>query len=189
MDYRSDKIVEQEPEEIRQDMKTTRAAITDKLELIEERVTEKVETVQHKVEETVDTVKHAVQDSVQTVKRTLDWKQQMRDHPWAMVGGAVLAGFVVSRIGSGQPRHGFYPAWTGPGEPSGHAPREHNGGAGEGSGMFNKTMTQFKKQIGFLEGAAIAAAGGVVERMVSQAIPGLGSYLSRSHDESASSGV
>jgi hypothetical protein len=61
----------------RQDIAHTRSAITEKLAILEDRV-----------QETVDGVKH-----------TLDLRYQVKQRPWQMVGGSLLVGYTLGRIG------------------------------------------------------------------------------------------
>jgi len=102
-------------------MEETRASMTEKLELLEERVRETleetksavediVENVKGTVDETVGVVKETVDgakstvedivenvkgtmdDTVTTVKHTFDLSYQANQHPWVFFGGAVLVG-------------------------------------------------------------------------------------------------
>src|SRR5688572_17181451 len=85
-----------------QDIEDTRSAITEKLEILEERVRETVEGAQSTVEEIVETVKETIGDTVETVKRTFDVQYQVDQHPWLMVGGATLAGYLLGSCGGGR---------------------------------------------------------------------------------------
>lgn len=102
-------IAEQEPEEIRQQIDETRSAITEKLEALEEHVTDTVQnvketvqdtitTVKETVQDTVETVKETVQDTVSTVKETFDLRLQTERHPWPMMGGSFVTGFVAGAL-------------------------------------------------------------------------------------------
>jgi len=98
--------VDNELEVIRTQMEQTRSSLAGKLEALEsefrdtvEGATSAVETVQEtvanvkdSVQETVESVKETVQETVETVKETLDIRRQVARHPWAMFGGAVMAG-------------------------------------------------------------------------------------------------
>jgi len=101
--------MENETEMIRQQMFDTRSALTDKLEALEEQVAAKVKDTTDSVVETVETVKDAVHDTVQTVsntvdrtvesvKETFDLSRHFEEHPYMMLGGAVLAGFIGGRL-------------------------------------------------------------------------------------------
>ena len=69
--------IRQEIKKSRQDIEDTRSAITEKLGILEERV-----------EETVETVKH-----------TFDLHYQVKQRPWLMVGGSLLVGYTLGRMG------------------------------------------------------------------------------------------
>lgn len=119
--------MDKESDLIKHQMEHTRAALTDKLEILENQVTdtvtgaaEAVEKVRHTVQETVSgaaetvaNMKHAIQDTVasvkdsvretaETVSETLDVSRQVERHPWAMMAGATAVGFgvgvLVSRV-------------------------------------------------------------------------------------------
>jgi hypothetical protein len=116
-----------EPEMIRQEMFATRAALAEKLEALEQHVLgsvqhatcavdatvanvkdaveESVATVKDAVADTVCTVKESLDDTVDGVRESLDLELQARRHPWAVMGGAVAAGFIgglaMSRLAPG----------------------------------------------------------------------------------------
>jgi ElaB/YqjD/DUF883 family membrane-anchored ribosome-binding protein len=108
------------PELIEREMEQTRESLTEKVALLENKVVGQIhsatDTVQETVEsvqDTVQTVKTAVQDTVESVagtvkdsvrsladglKETLDVRAQVQANPWAMVGGATVAGFVTGLV-------------------------------------------------------------------------------------------
>jgi ElaB/YqjD/DUF883 family membrane-anchored ribosome-binding protein len=101
--------MENETELIRDQMADTRTALTEKLDRLQEQVlgtvegttrsvTETVEAVQEAVQDTVGTVKESVQETVHTVKSAFDLTEQTEKHPWLMMGGAVLVGFIGGRL-------------------------------------------------------------------------------------------
>jgi ElaB/YqjD/DUF883 family membrane-anchored ribosome-binding protein len=123
MDQRTDDL-QQSIKETRLDIEETRASMTEKLELLEERVRDTVESATSTVEdimesvkgtvgETVEVVKETVtdakstvedivenvkdtmNDTVTTVKQSFDVRYQTEQRPWLMFGGAVLAGYLV----------------------------------------------------------------------------------------------
>jgi hypothetical protein len=61
----------------RQDIAETRSAITEKLEILEDRV----------------------QETVETVKHTFDLHFQVKQRPWLMFGGSLLVGYTLGRRG------------------------------------------------------------------------------------------
>jgi len=99
--------MDHEPEEvIKQQMLETRASLTEKLETLEQQVvgtvhsattavTDTVESVKGAVQQTVELAKASVHDTVEAVKDTFDLSRQVREHPWAMVGGSVTVGFAA----------------------------------------------------------------------------------------------
>jgi len=118
--------MDQEPDVIKEQMAETRVSLTDKIEKLEETLKENVETALHtatgtvenvteKVEETVETVKEAVEGSVEAVKETVhetvetvkeafNLRRHVQRHPWAMLGGAVMVGFLGGRLLGGAQR-------------------------------------------------------------------------------------
>jgi len=101
---------------IKRQMEHTRASLTEKVEMLEQKVedtvtsattavTETVETVKETVQGTVESVKEAVQGTVDTVKETVagtvesvkdtfDFRAHTQRHPWAVFGGSVAVGFL-----------------------------------------------------------------------------------------------
>jgi len=136
----------QRADDIRHEIEDTRAAMTAKLAILEERVLETVAGVQVSVEKIVEDVRGIVKDvrttvdttlatvdttlvavrqgvagtqasveeivehmkgtigeTVATVQRTFDLPAQVEHHPWPIVGGALLAGYMLGRWGGGRP--------------------------------------------------------------------------------------
>jgi hypothetical protein len=114
----------------------TRAAMTEKLDILEARVRETVEGAQSSVEEIVETVKDMVDttveavkqgvegaqstvevivetvkgpvgETVETIKRTFDVPYQGNQHPWLMVGGATLTCYLLGSCGGGSTSPAF----------------------------------------------------------------------------------
>jgi ElaB/YqjD/DUF883 family membrane-anchored ribosome-binding protein len=124
-------------DDIRQDIAATqheiadtRLAMTEKLEMLEERVRETVEDAHASVEDIVENVKDMVDttveavrqgvedahtsvegivenvketvgDTVATVQRTFDLHYQVEQHPWLLFGGATVVGYLLGRARSG----------------------------------------------------------------------------------------
>lgn len=176
MDYRTKEGIEKEPTELRDDMRETRATLTEKLELLEDRVTEKSEAIQHRVEATVDKVKESVHDTVRAVRETVDWRHQMNEHPWAMFGGAVLAGLLADRLLAGATRM-HVPATVAGSMPTHSVGSARSATAYDGPSLVQKALGQFSIQRDRLEHAAISAASDLVDRLISHALPGIGRHL------------
>jgi ElaB/YqjD/DUF883 family membrane-anchored ribosome-binding protein len=94
-----------ETELIKQQMGQTRAALTEKLDTLETKVFSAVGTTTDTVTRTVHEVGATVRETAQDVRATmheslasfrdaLDVTHQVKEHPWLMMGGSVLAGYV-----------------------------------------------------------------------------------------------
>jgi len=107
---------ERELEVIRDEMEQTRTSLADKLGALESQVRETVSTASETVTSTVEGVKEVVSgvsDTVSTVTETFNISKHIEQHPWAAMGIALAAGYVVSRLlgGSSQPSYGPPPGW------------------------------------------------------------------------------
>lgn len=98
-------VLEKGCEEIRDDMAETRTGLADKVETLEQEIKDTVQdatsvvtdTVAN-VKATVEAVQGAVHDSVVAVGHALDFPAHVRRHPWLLIGGAMLAGFLVGNL-------------------------------------------------------------------------------------------
>jgi len=179
-------LAEKEPAQIRQEIDETRSSITTKLEAIEEQVVgtvqnaresvqETIDTVKDTVQETVSAVKESVQETVSTVKETFNLRLQTQRHPWPMVGGSVLAGFITGTLfGRGRQwqempmeklaSHGEVPQRPAPPpvrereEPA--TPREPG------------LMDRFQDEIDQVKGVAIGMLAGLVRDAIKDAVQG-----------------
>jgi ElaB/YqjD/DUF883 family membrane-anchored ribosome-binding protein len=97
------------PKEIQEEIEATRSDLTDKLVALEHKVRETmaeaksaisdtIGSVKHAVESTICSVENSVHGAVVSVKGSLDIGRQVDRHPWAMLAGAVAAGFVTGRL-------------------------------------------------------------------------------------------
>lgn len=117
--------MDREPSDlIEQEMQETRVSLTDKVAALEQQVMGTIQNATDAVSTTVDQVKSVVQDTLTSVKDTasdvkqsvadsvqnvsdrvesaFDFSRRTREHPWAMVGGAGLVGFVTGLLVSGR---------------------------------------------------------------------------------------
>jgi hypothetical protein len=85
---------EQDSVEMRHDIDTTRAAMADKLEALEDKMIGAAQSAQATVENSIQSAK----DAVASVKRTFDINHQIEQRPWTIVGGCFLAGLAVSYL-------------------------------------------------------------------------------------------
>jgi len=93
--------VDNELEVIHHQMEDTRSSLADKLDTLENEILGTVHNATAAVAHTVEDVKSAVssvtetlQETVENVKETLNVSEQVRHHPWGMLGGAAVAGFL-----------------------------------------------------------------------------------------------
>jgi len=96
-------------ERILRQMQETRASLTEKLEILEQKVVGTVENatcavnetvgaIKDTVHETASTVNETVKDSVDAVKDLFDVPAHVEQHPWLMVGGSVAVGYVLGTM-------------------------------------------------------------------------------------------
>lgn len=184
--------MDSETEMIKHQMEGTRKDLTDKLEMLESQVTDKVkettETVSETVEsvsETVENVKETVEDTVDALKHTFDLQWHARNHPWGLVVGSLVAGFLGQRLllGGRRPkpkqaraRETSLPPAPPPPPPPAPAAREQkpqqeeksqqNGSASSG-GWFGALGQEFQD----LKKVGIGMALGVLRDVVTGALP------------------
>ena len=96
-------------EHIPQRVEEPHSSLTDKLETIEHDVRQMVHGANQAMSDTVTSVTEAVvstakaaqetvHGSVASVQHALNLTRQVKRHPWAMVVGAVVAGYVLGRL-------------------------------------------------------------------------------------------
>ncbi len=111
--------MDQRESPIKQDIEETHTAITEKIEMIEERVHETMEgtkstidnvmnnvkRVQGTVEEAkvtidniLDTLKQTMDETVERVNYAADLIDQVNQNPWIMFGSAILMGYILSSV-------------------------------------------------------------------------------------------
>ena len=104
---------------IRKDIEETRAAMTEKIEMIEEHVHETMEgtkstidhvmeNVQHvketiekaksTVDNIIDTIKYTMDETLERVKHTTDLIEQVNQNPWIMFSSAIMVGYVLGSL-------------------------------------------------------------------------------------------
>jgi ElaB/YqjD/DUF883 family membrane-anchored ribosome-binding protein len=85
------------------------SSLTDKLEMLEQKVTDGVEgattavtdtvaTVKAAMGDTMDALKGAVHDSLGSVLHVFDVRDHVRQHPWLMLGGAAVVGYLLANL-------------------------------------------------------------------------------------------
>jgi len=186
--------MDHETEVIKEHMRETRTALSEKLEALEEKVVTTVKETTDAVEETVGSVREAVQDTVhtvqdtvnetvdtvkETVKETFDLRHQMAAHPWLMLGGATLAGYLGGCLlgntnGARASSKGWQPLDGHGGRPEERfrAPEPARAEpARTESPLWDKASEVFAPAVSKLESMAIGAAAGVIGKMILNAAP------------------
>jgi ElaB/YqjD/DUF883 family membrane-anchored ribosome-binding protein len=211
--------MDHESEVIKQQMEQTRASLAEKLDTLEEHVTTTVrnttdavagtvEAVKETVESTVDSVKGAVENTVNTVSEsvenvketvvsTFDLNRHMQQHPWLMLGGGVLAGYLggclLTRSAREETRSGMISSFRSPAtssSPSATTPssnfsgmESHGNGHERGStastaaatpsgpSTWDRLAETFAPTAEKVKELALGAAAGLVGRMILDAVP------------------
>jgi ElaB/YqjD/DUF883 family membrane-anchored ribosome-binding protein len=186
--------MDHESEVIKQQMEQTRSALAEKLETLEEHVsstvrntteavTGTVEAVKGAVEDTVDSVKGAVKDtvdsvsdSVETVKEAFDLNRQIREHPWLVLGGGVLVGYLGATLfekgveAAEEVARSATPSTTSlPFTSESHGNGRDRGATGPST--WDKLVETFAPAVEKLTGLALGTATGLVGRMVLESVP------------------
>ena len=97
--------MQQTAELIRQQMVETKSQLSDKLVTLEQQVTDTVQSTENvvnatveAVQETVDSVTGAVQGAVQSVSNAFDFSHQVQNHPWMVLGGSFIVGYLAAEL-------------------------------------------------------------------------------------------
>jgi ElaB/YqjD/DUF883 family membrane-anchored ribosome-binding protein len=77
------------------DIVDTRVAISEKLELLEQRIRDTAEGATMKFSRMLDETSQSVNQMVDKTKAALDPVHKVDEYPWLMLGGAVAAGFLI----------------------------------------------------------------------------------------------
>jgi hypothetical protein len=194
--------IQQDIDNTQRDIDDTRSAMTEKLELLGERVRETVEGAQASVEEmvgnvrdTVDTtvaavkqtvegaqasvegivenVKGSVGETVEAVQRTFDLHHQMEQHPWLLLGGSLVVGYLLGSGGNGHTAAvspAYEPRFSPASRPAGLS-RESSAPFPPPQGMGSSIQEQFKDEIAMLKSAAVGAVVSTLLAVVKQALP------------------
>jgi ElaB/YqjD/DUF883 family membrane-anchored ribosome-binding protein len=79
---------------IRDQMEETKIHLSEKLETLEQHVSESVQSAGNAVEGTVE----AVHDAVRNVTNAFDFQRQIDRHPWLIIGGSVVLGYIAAEL-------------------------------------------------------------------------------------------
>ena len=92
------------------DIVDTRVAISEKLELLEQRIRDTAEGATMKFSRMLDETSQSVNQMVDQTKAALDPIRKVDEYPWLMLGGAVAAGLLIGLMDSrNRYRSGVYP--------------------------------------------------------------------------------
>jgi len=170
-------------------MEETRTSLSEKFELLEQQVMDTVhgatnavhdtvEDAKAAVHETVADVKDAVHHTVEDVKGTFDLTHQMQKHPWAMLGGSIVLGFLgaklLERADPDPLRNGHWmppQPWQAPSAADANGNGHRGTKASEEPGVLASLTHQFGPEIDRLKGMAVGAALSVVRDMIRNALP------------------
>lgn len=177
----------------------TVAGVTQSVQNVTEAVEGTVQNVADAVSGTVESMKDTVSsvgekasETVEAVRQAFNVAEQVRNHPWAWVGGAVVVGFVGGKFfaprGSRTPEAESFSRGTGysagPAEPPA-APasartdwsqdhgtsRSEESSRSEAPSWLGSLVQHFGGEINKLKGLAVGTMFGVVRDMVSQSLP------------------
>jgi len=156
-------------EVIRLQMEDTREALNDKLETLEQRLADSVLAVT----ETVTSVKEKMEEGVESVKGAVDVPAHVENHPWAMLGGSVLCGFVLGSLVTNR-RHSEAPLY----QPMPSKASESANGNGrrvverqETPSASTSWLSALEPEIKHLKGLALGVTLGTVRELLTEQAP------------------
>jgi ElaB/YqjD/DUF883 family membrane-anchored ribosome-binding protein len=174
----------EQPELIEREMAETRESLTEKVSLLEQKVVGQIQSATDAVQDTVQSVRSAVQDTVESVtgtvtesvesltdgvKDALDIPRHVRNNPWAMVGGATVAGLVTGLLVFRRPTSGAsLPAYTPMPAAAGYAPA-----ASPRPAWINDLMDLAGRELKKLAEQALATTTSSLKQTVEEGIPKL----------------
>jgi hypothetical protein len=190
------------PKEIQKEIEATRSDLTDKLAALEYKVRETmadaksaisdaVGSVKHAVESTICAVEESVHGAVVSVKDSLDVGRQVDRHPWAMLAGAIAAGFVTGRLLDKQttrpivshPALAYSPPNNGSHRDSASAPGTA-WRSEERPGLLSELGDRFAPEIDQLKGLAIGSLMSLAREFIKDSVaPALAPELERVIDD------
>jgi len=161
----------EDEEVIREKMEETRTSLTEKLESLEEKVLDTVQETTAAVTETVQSVSDTVQSGVEGVKDFMDMKQHVRNHPWLMLGGAVMCGFFVTNLlgRSKESRRG--PPMNGYAQPAPSPPTNGQNPIGGLAPLVSPLLGLLEPELKKLKGLAVGVTLGTLREMITAQVP------------------
>jgi len=86
--------------------------VPETVESVKETIQETVSTVTGSVHDTVEAVKGGMESTVESVKSFFNIPRQVDRHPWLMMGGSVLLGYLGGRLLTPRSHHAEAAAWA-----------------------------------------------------------------------------
>lgn len=183
-------LVEKVPETV----DTVKETIAETVSTVTDTVQHTVEAVKGTVENTVGSVKETVAETVESVKGFFDIPHQVDRHPWLMMGGSVLLGYMGGRMllprkttitepwhTTAAPEAPFAPSYesayapTAPAAPLPESARAQEvaqeEAAPSGPSWLSRLGEHFSGEINKVKGLAIGTLLGVARDMVSRWVP------------------
>jgi ElaB/YqjD/DUF883 family membrane-anchored ribosome-binding protein len=158
--------MDQRAEPIEQDIAAIRDSMSDKMGQIEDRI------------------RSSVEETGESLKRSVDLRYQVEERPWAMVGGAIVLGYVVGNL-SGTPEQALHtPAYRPQvgGHPNGQPQHESGplrGAADLGASLIDDLKEQFSDELALVKTVAISAAVTFLQDAIRESFPSLADKLDR----------
>jgi hypothetical protein len=130
-----------------------------------------------------------VDDTFRVVKRTFDLPYQVEQHPWMMVGGAVVAGYMLGCLGGGKGRRddgatGYASDESSPvgtyvyheaARPASERPR----------GLWDDLRRQLREETGVLLSATITGMTELLRNSLRDSVPQLKPYIEKAMHQDA----
>jgi ElaB/YqjD/DUF883 family membrane-anchored ribosome-binding protein len=155
------------------DIAETRASMTNKLVLLEERVQDAVEEAKATVLDVMDNVKGTAEDLAERTKRTFDPIYQTNQHPWIMLGGAIVAGYVLARLGANAAASPSLPRANGALSTLGAKVSEIQ------RGLVDDVVRQAQDEVEHIKDAVVLAARGFMRDLAKEGLAVLAELLER----------
>jgi ElaB/YqjD/DUF883 family membrane-anchored ribosome-binding protein len=153
--------IERAIDDTRRRMDATQSAMTDKLEVLEQQIRETVQDAHSAVEDVVTNVKETISDTGSAIKRTFDVSYQTERHPWVVLSGSILVGYLL-----GNRRERSSSRYSSRGENLNAEPYRNFPHRKMTSGVFNP----FGNEISSLKGAVATAVISALWKMAKQAL-------------------